>query len=135
MLLCGAAGQLYRGGKHAAVFQRQEGGWQAQEQENHPAEQQAVDQYPAQTAVQNSGNAFFVALGVAIKHPVKPAEETGLSVMLALMQRFEQGGAQSGGQDHRHQNRQHHGGDDSNRELAVNGPGSAAEEGHRDKHR
>ena len=81
--------------------------------------------------MQNFGHTFFIAFGVTVEGAVKPAEETGLPVMLAFVQRFKQGGAQGRGEDHRHQNGKHHRRHNGNRELTVDGPGSPAKEGHR----
>ncbi|MNJ70087.1 hypothetical protein D3C77_665090 [compost metagenome] len=77
----------------------------------------------------------FIAFGVAVKHAVKPAEETALAVMMAFGDRLENSGAQGRGEDHGDQYRKHHCGNDSDRELAINGAGGAAEEGHGNKYR
>ena len=104
-----------------------------QEQPHHPAQQHNVNHHPAQAAVQYATNGRFIARGVAVEHPVKPAEEPFLSVMLPFVQRFQNGGAQRGGEDQRDQHGEHHRRDDGDRELAINRPGGAAKEGHRDK--
>lgn len=69
-----------------------------QEQPHHPAQQHNVNHHPAQAAVQYATNGRFIARGVAVEHPVKPAEEPFLSVMLPFVQRFQNGGAQRGGE-------------------------------------
>ena len=133
LLLRCAARKLHRGGEHPPVFHRQERGGQVQEQPHHPAQQHNVNHHPAQAAVQYATNGRFIARGVAVEHPVKPAEEPFLPVMLPFVQRFQNGGAQRGGEDQRDQHGEHHRRDDGDRELAINRPGGAAKEGHRDK--
>ena len=56
-------------------------------------------------------------------------------MMRARRQRPEQRGAQRRRQAHRHRDRQQHRRDHGDRELAVDHPGRAAEEGHRHEHR
>lgn len=46
-----------------------------QKQEHHPAEQEDVDQHPAQRAVQYFADEGFVAAGAAVEGAVEPAEE------------------------------------------------------------
>lgn len=46
-----------------------------QEQEYHPAEQDDVDQHPAQRAVKDLADESFIAAGAAVKGAVEPAEE------------------------------------------------------------
>ncbi len=55
--------------------------------------------------------------------------------MMPLFDRLEQGGAERRGQDHGHQHREDHGGDDGDGELAVDDAGGAAEEGHGEEDR
>ena len=52
-----------------------------------------------------------------------------------MLHGFEQGGTQGRGQDQGHQHREHHGRDDGEGELAIDGTGRATEEGHGHEHR
>ena len=85
-----------------------------QEQEHHPAEQNDVDQHPAQRAMKNFADEGFIAAGAAVKGAVEPAEEAFSLMRFTWLNRFEQGGAKGRGEDHGHQHREDHRRDDSN---------------------
>ena len=113
LLLGAAARQLDRGGEHPAILQRQERGGQMQEQEHHPAEQDDVDQHPAQRAVKNFADKGFVAAGAAVEGAVEPAEEAFSFMGFTWLNRLKQRGAKGRGEDHGHQHREDHRRDDS----------------------
>ena len=113
LLLGAAARQLDRGGEHPAILQRQERGRQMQKQEHHPAEQEDVDQHPAQRAVQDFADEGFVAAGAAVEGAVEPAEEAFSFMGFTWLNRLKQRGAKGRGEDHGHQHREDHRRDDS----------------------
>ena len=104
-------------------------------QPDHAAQQHNINHHPAQAAVKHSPDGRFISRGIAVEHPVKPAEEPFLAVMLPFVQRLQDCGAERGGEDQCDQHGEHHCRDDGYRELAVDRPGCAAKEGHRDKDR
>ena len=59
-----------------------------QEQQHHAAEQQDVNQNPAQRAVENFAYESFIAAGAAVEGAVKPAKEPFLTMYFAFVNRF-----------------------------------------------
>ena len=105
LLLSGATRQLDRSREHAAIFQRQERGGQAQEQKYHAAQQYHINQHPAYAAMEDFRHAGLIAARAGIEVTVEPAKEAFGAVHFAFMNGFENGGAQRGRQNHRHQYR------------------------------
>ena len=81
-------------------------------QPDHAAQQHNVNHHPAQAAMEHATDGRFISRGIAVEHPVKPAEEPFLPVLLPFVQRFQNGGAQRRGEDQRHQHGEHHRRDD-----------------------
>ncbi len=135
-LLGGARWQLRHRQEDALVLFRQERAWQTDKQERHRHDDQQIEQQITTGAAQNVAYAVGVMVRALVEHAVKPAEEAFFAfAVIAFRDRFKHGGAQRRRQDQRHDNRQHHRGNDSNGELTVNRTGRAAKERHRDKYR
>ena len=134
-LLGGADRQLHHRHDDALILFRQEGGRQAHEQHRQHRQHGDVDDAETHTLLDHLADPALVAVGAAVEQAVEPAEEAALLTKLAVLDRLENGGAQGRGQDQRHQHREHHGRDDGQRELTVDGTGGATEEGHRHEHR
>ena len=79
-----------------------------QKQPHHAAQQYNVNHHPAQAAVQHFTDRRFIPGGIAVEHPVKPAEEPFLTVMFPFVQRLEEGGAKRRGEDQGHQHGEYH---------------------------
>ncbi|MOA19982.1 hypothetical protein D3C78_1403980 [compost metagenome] len=108
-LLGGAGRQLDHVHEYPLILVGQEGGRQADEQQRHTNHNQQVDQQHTTGMVEDIADAALIMLGAAVEQAVKPGEEAGFGRMHAG---FQQRDAQCRSQDHRHQYRQHHGGND-----------------------
>ncbi len=135
-LLGGTRWQLRHRQEDALILIRQERAWQTDKQERHRHDNQQIEQQITTGAAQNVAYAVGVMVRALIEHAVKPAEEAFFAfAVIAFRDRFKHGGAERWRQDQRHDDRQHHRGNDSNGELTVNRTGRAAKERHRDKYR
>ncbi len=94
--------------EYAAIFQRQKRRRQTQKQKGHQADDAEIEQQPATALAQDTRDPTLVAVSIAIKVTIEPAEEAATPRLLALRHGFEQRGTERRCQDHRHQHRQHH---------------------------
>ncbi|CRQ53393.1 hypothetical protein PAERUG_P45_London_17_VIM_2_12_12_00116 [Pseudomonas aeruginosa] len=118
----------------ALVLFRQERLRQAHEEQGDHADDQGVDQHPADRPGEDAGHRVAVASGQAQEGAVEPAEEAALLVVVGV-DRAQQGGAQGRGQRQREERREADGDRQGHRELAVDVAHRAAEERHRHEHR
>ncbi len=126
--------QLHHGHDDPLILFRQEGGGHPHKEHCQHRQHGAVDQAVAHALLDHLTYTALIAVGTRIKGAVEPAKEAALGTKLAMFHRLEQGGTERRSQDQRHQHRQHHGRDDGQRELAIDGTGRAAEERHRHEH-
>ena len=134
-LLGGANRQLHHGHQYPLILFRHKGGGQAHKEHAQHRHQYQIDEAITHAAFDHLAHAALIAVGTGIKGPVKPAEEAALFAKLAVLDRLEDGGAQGWRQDQRHHDREHHGRDYGQGELAIDGAGGTTEEGHGHKDR
>ena len=120
--------------KHPLILFRQEGGWQAQEQYRHAADDEHVHHQVASGLAKNTAHAVAVVFHALIKEGIEPAKEATFLLVMFTGRGLEQCGAKGRGEDQCNQHGQCHRGDNGERELAIDGPRRAAKKGHRDEY-
>src|SRR6185369_13300477 len=138
-LLGGAGRQLDLADDEPLIFVRQERRGKVQEEKSHGGHNGAVDYQVAHRLAEGAADDPLVLVPAEFKCPVEVAEEpgkpAGLTGIVPLCDRLEDGSAEGRGQDHGHQDREDHGGDDGDGELAVDDAGGAGKEGHGEEDR
>ncbi len=134
-MLFGRAGrQLHQGEDDALVFVRQEGAWQDGEQQAGADQDEDVDHHVAEALAQDLANRALIAVAGLVEGLVEPAGETLFGVRMRAVDGLQQGGAERGRQHQGDNDRQGHGRDQGDGELAIDDALRAAEEGHGDEH-
>ncbi len=133
-LLGGAGGKLDQAVEDPLVFLGQEGRRQPYEEQRHDHDDGGVHGHHPAAAAQDAAHPRLIALAGVVEVAVEPAEETAVGGLVIGLGGLEQGGAEGRGQDQGDHHRQGHGRDDGDRELAVDDPLGAAEEGHGHEH-
>src|SRR5208337_2747064 len=98
-----------------------------------------VEHQVARPLLERTADDPFVFAPAEVEYPVEITEEPGkpacLVGMVSLYDRLQDGGAEGRSQDLGHQNRQDHGRDYRDGELAIDNAGRTAEESHREEDR
>ncbi len=125
------------------VLARNEAPWQPHEEQGQQSEHQRIDGEEQPLAVHH----FADGANVAVQHPVEGAVEPVLRALerpadaaarlgfRPMRRRLEQSGGERRAENERHEDREDHGRNDGQRELAVDHAGRAPEERHRHEHR
>ena len=128
-------GQLDVGDQVALVLGRQERRRHAQEHEHREADDQPEQDQEAPGAAQDLRDPVLVAVRRRLEAAVEPAEEAALLVLVAGLDRLQEGRAERRRQRQREKHREQHRADHHQRELAIDVADRAGEERHRQEHR
>src|SRR5450830_928857 len=131
----GTGRQLHVSDDVTLIFIRQEGRWQTRIQQAHAGQDQYIHDHVTSGLGQHLADEALIAGSGFVEATVEPAEETAFFVMMSLLNRQQDRGAQSWCERKCHQHGEHHGSHHRQRELAIDCTHGAAEEGHRDEHR
>ena len=126
----GACGQLDAGDDKALVFVGEEVGRQAAVDVHRTGGDGEVHHKHRIADADEFGDGGFVGMGEEFDHAVEPAEEAAFFVVVVAY-RFEQGGAERGGEGQRQETGEADGACHDEGELAVDVTGRATKEGHR----